>query len=159
MADKFWDRHLDTDRVEFARYLAPLVTAARDRKFSKAEASIYLLTLQDVPRDILALGVSKLLEQGITWMPKPGDIKHVCCDIVDERRAEAHRHAQALLHCDACQADHCPDCHGSHWQDAEGPNAVIECPCKARVLELMRVAGQALPRPALPASSESEVTA
>lgn len=150
MADKHWDRFNEDDRALFAKFLAPLVIASRDRHFTKAEASTYMLTLQDVPRDILALGVSRLIEQGITWMPKPGDIKAACCDVVDERRATAARLAQALK-------DDCPDCQGTGWANVEGPNAVVKCSCVKRALQLVREAGEAIARPALPAASDSEV--
>lgn len=151
MADKYWDRFSEADRETFAKFLAPLVIASRTKNFTKAEASVYMLSVQDVPREILALGVTQLIEQGVTWMPKPGDIKAACCDIVDERRAAAGRQAKAL------QED-CPDCRGTGWADAEGPNAVVKCLCVKRALELVKAAGEALPRPALPpASTDSEV--
>ena len=157
MADKpvFWNRHNDEDRVAFARFLNPLVIAAypskvqRDKNFGRAEASVYMLTLQDVPRDILALGVSKLLEDGVTWMPKPGDIKHACADIVDEMRTVAARVAKSL------QED-CADCHGSGWANAEGPNAVVKCRCVTCGLELLAQAGNPIARPTLPPASEPE---
>lgn len=149
MAEKFWNRHDANDRIHFARYLDPLVLASRTKNFTPAEASVYLLTLADVPREILALGVTRLLEHGVTWMPKPGDIKAACCAVVDERRAAAARQAKALQ-------DDCPDCYGSGWANAEGPNAVVRCTCAKRALELVQAAGEALPRPALPPSSEVE---
>jgi hypothetical protein len=139
-----WDRHNDKDRLEFARFLHPLVIASRVKNFTAAEASVYMLTMQDVPRDLLALGVTRLIEQGITWMPKPGDVKMACCDVADERRRAASRQAKAL------QED-CPDCRGTGWMDAEGPNAVDRCNCIKRSLELVAAAGEALERPALPA--------
>lgn len=147
MAEKFWDRHNEDDRIQFAKFLDPLVVASRTKNFTRAEASVYLLTLQDVPRDILALGVTRLLEQGVTWMPKPGDIKSACADVADERRKRAAEFAKTLL-------EDCPDCHGSGWADAEGPNAVIRCRCLTRSLELMAEAGQVITRPALPPASE-----
>lgn len=147
MADAFWDRFNESDRLEFAKFLQPLVIASRTKTFTKAEASVYLLTLRDVPREILALGVTRLIEQGVTWMPKPGDIKRACCDVVDERRALAARQAQALK-------QDCPDCHGSGFRDVEGPNQVLPCSCHRRALELVNAAGQALPRPALPESTD-----
>ncbi len=147
MADKFWNRHDVDDRIQFARFLDPLVIASRTKNFTPAEASVYMLTMSDVPREILALGVTRLLEQGVTWMPKPGDIKAACCAVVDERRAAAARQAKALT-------EDCPDCHGTGWADAEGPSAVIRCNCRKRALELVQAAGDALPRPALPPPSE-----
>lgn len=148
----YWDRHVDDDRVQFARYLHPLVVASRTKHFTKAEASVYMLSLQDVPRDVLALGVTRLIERGITWMPKPGDIKAACCDVVDERRHAAARLARALQ-------DDCPECRGTGWADIEGPNAVERCTCTKRALELVDAAGRALPRPALPPSTDPEASA
>ena len=150
MAEKFWDRHNAADRVQFAKFLDPLVIASRTKNFTPAEASVYLLTLQDVPREILAHGVTRLLQAGVTWMPKPGDIKQACCEVVDDRRKQAAAHAKALT-------DGCPDCHGSGWRDAEGPNAVEKCTCVTRALKLVQAAGAPLARPASPPSTDSEV--
>lgn len=147
MAEKYWDRFNEDDRALFAKFLAPLVVASRDRQFTKAEATTYMLTLADVPRDILALGVTQLVEQGVTWMPKPGDIKSACADIVDERRAAAARQAKALL-------EDCPDCHGSGWADVEGPNAVKPCTCKARARQLMADLIAPIARPQIAERSE-----
>ncbi len=130
MAD-FWDRHNENDRAQFARFLSPLVIASRTKNFTGAEAAVYLLTLKDVPRDILALGVTQLIEAGVTWMPKPGDVKAACAKVIEARRAVAARQAKALQ-------DDCPDCHGSGWANAEGPNAVVACLCKKRALELLK---------------------
>jgi hypothetical protein len=149
MAEKFWNRHDVEDRLQFARFLDPLVLASRTKNFTAAEASVYMLTLADVPREVLARGVTRLLEAGVTWMPKPGDIKHACCDVVDELRATAARQAKALQ-------DDCPDCQGSGWANAEGPNAVIRCQCITRALALMDAAGQALSRPQIAERSEVE---
>jgi hypothetical protein len=148
VAEKFWDRQKQADRAEFARFMAPLVTASRTREFTTAEAIVYMMTLGDVPRDVLALGVTQLLEQGVTWMPKPGDIKNACASIVDERRATAARQAMALT-------ENCPDCRGTGWADAEGPNAVVRCNCAKRAVELVQAAGAALPRLLPPSGDEA----
>jgi hypothetical protein len=148
VGEKFWDRHDVNDRVQFAKFLEPLVIASRTKNFTTAEASVYLLTLQDVPREVLALGVTNLIEAGITWMPKPGDIKQACCAVVDERRALAARSAKALQ-------DDCPDCRGSGWRDAEGPNAVEKCSCVKRALELLQSVGEPLKRLSLPSHEGS----
>ena len=140
----FWDRHSEADRVQFAMFLQPLVIASREKSFTKAEASVYLLTLQDVPRDILALGVTKLLQDGVTWMPKPGDIKSACRAVIEAKRLEAGRQAAALL-------EDCPDCHGSGWREADG--GVVRCTCHKRARALM----DGMPEPlALPPSNDPE---
>lgn len=154
MAEQFWNRHDDADRLQFGLLMAPLVTASRTKAFTKAEASVYMLTMQDVPKDVVAHGVSRLIEQGITWMPKPGDIKAVCCDIVDERRREAAKRAAALK-------DECAQCGGSQWVSSlsEGVETVKRCWCFTRGLELIAEAGEPLKRPALPASTEPQEVA
>ncbi len=143
-----WNRHDDADRAEFARYLQPLVTASRTQNFTRAEASVYLITLRDVPKDVLALGVTRLIEQGITWMPKPGDIKAVCVSVVKERRSVASKKAAEL------KAD-CIRCDGSGWEriEQDGVEHVKRCWCVTRGLELVAEAGEPL---ALPAHTESE---
>jgi hypothetical protein len=147
---KHWNRHDSDERVAFAQLLRPLVIASRVKDFTAAEASVYMLTMEDVPREVVIDAVTRLLREGVTWMPKPGDLKHACCAVVDARRLSAARQAKAL------QED-CPDCRGSGWADAEGPNAVVRCNCIKRALELVAEAGEALARPALPPSSEEVV--
>jgi uncharacterized Zn-binding protein involved in type VI secretion len=149
VADKrvFWNRHDEGDRVAFVQYLAPLVTASRTKTFTKAEASVYLLTLQDVPRDALALAVTRLIENGITWMPRPGDIKTVCCAVVDERRALVNVTAQKI------QGD-CLQCvHSKGWMEVtvNGIAAMDHCDCWRRAKALLDGADEPLARPALPA--------
>ncbi len=150
---RYWDRHSDADRTQFARFLDPLVIAAwpspemRRKHFSKVEAQVYMITLLDVPREILALGVTKLLEDGVTWMPKPGDIKAACADVVDSRRKVLAEQAQRML-------TDCGDCQGTGWRNAEGPNAVESCSCKKRAAQLMATADHPIQRPALPESTE-----
>lgn len=156
MPEKYFDRTKEADRHAFGVLLAPLIVASRTKDFAdpakaKTQLHVWMLSLGDVPPAILTEAVERLIAEGITWMPRPGDVKVVCCNIVDERRAAAARQAKAL------QED-CPDCHGTGWADVEGPSAVVRCNCLKRALELIRAAGEAIPRPALPPSSdESEV--
>ena len=151
MAEKFWNRHDAEDRLQFAKFLDPLVLASRTKNFTPSEASVYLLTLADVPREILGLGVMRLLEQGVTWMPKPGDIKAACADVVDERRKLAIAQADAL-------SKDCATCQGTKFEevkDDQGFARLKPCWCRKRGLELIAEAGNPIQRPALPpASSE-----
>lgn len=149
MAEKFWDRFNEADRVEFARYLSPLVIASRDKKFSKAEASVYLLTLQDVPRDVLALAVTKLVQDGVTWMPKPGAIKSACCDVVEERRRALT--AEAAVIREQCELRKQGACDGIH---RDTHNGVVRCECHKQAVQLIASAGEPLTRPALPPASD-----
>jgi hypothetical protein len=140
-----WDRRNPTHRALFARYLAPLVTASRCQDFESAEAAVYMLTLRGVPAEVLGRGVTRLLDAGVTWMPKPGDILAACHAVQAERRAAAAQTVRLLV-------EECPDCHGSGWADAEGPNAVIRCRCYQRALEALADAGPAVAVRALPAA-------
>lgn len=148
MAEKtlHWNRHDEQDRVEFARFLAPLVAASRTKTFTKSEASAYLLTLMDVPRDVLAQAVTRLLQAGVTWMPRAGDIKAACCDVVDDRRRLAMK--QAALLRDGC------DCTPEGWRYRDD-GKVERCLCWVRAQALIAEAGAPLARPALPAAEES----
>jgi len=151
MADKCWDRQDRAHRAEFSRFMAPLVAASRTKNFTEAEALAYLLSLADVPRDVLGEAVTRMLESGVTWMPRAGDIRSACCDVIDQRRQVAARQAKAL-------AEDCQECEGTQWKRLEGVDGferVTRCRCFTRGLELVTQAGAALKRPALPESTET----
>jgi hypothetical protein len=151
---KYWDRHNEDDRVLFAKFLEPLVIAAwpskvqRDKNFGRSEALTYMLSLQDVPRDVLALAVTKVIQAGVTWMPRPGDIKHACFEISNQRRAAAVKEATTLR-------AKCPHCNGTGLREVDGQNAVTPCTCTAEARKLIEAAGQVVKRPVLlPVSQE-----
>lgn len=161
MADKplFWDRHNAQDRAAFVRFIEPLAVAAwpspemRQKHFNAASALVYMLTLQDVPRDVLALGVTQLLQDGVTWMPRPGDVKQACCDVVDQRRAFAVREAQQVQ--DRCLI--CVDSKGWMTVHVNGAEKVDRCDCWKRAKAILDGADQPLTRPALPPAQNPEV--
>ena len=47
------------------------------KEAAKAQTSLRL-SLADVPRPILEEAIDWLVTRGITWMPKPGDVKAEC---------------------------------------------------------------------------------
>lgn len=91
MADTtvFWNSDSEEDRKRFALLLAPLVGASRTKTFTRHEGTAYLLSMQDVSPAILEEAVVVLVRRGITWMPKPGDLKAECVRILNEKRAAA----------------------------------------------------------------------
>lgn len=138
MADQiFWNRDSEQDRMTFARALAPLVAASRTKTFTRGEATAYMLSLQDVPPGILEGAIVALLASGVTWMPKPGELKAECAKVMAAKRKVA-----AALHLESCD-------HDSHFIEINGRNQ--RCPCWERAQQAMLDVGQAI---ALPASRE-----
>jgi len=138
MADQvFWNRDNEADRKRFALILAPLVGASRTKSFTRHEGTAYILSMQDVPPAILEEAVASLVRQGVTWMPKPGDLKKECASVM-----AAKRKAAAALHLESCE-------HSSHFIDVDG--RMERCPCWKRAQQAMVEVGQAI---ALPPSRE-----
>lgn len=150
MAEQFWNRTVVADRKAFAALLAPLIAASRCKEFddpasARTQLHVWMISMADVPRPIVSDAVDRLLSQGVTWMPRPGDVKAVCCDIVDEHRRIATRDANAL-------AADCVQCAGTQWvshTDEAGVERMKRCWCFTRGMELIAEAGQPLKRPSL----------
>lgn len=88
-APTFWNRDNEEDRTKFAQLLAPLVGASRTKSFTRHEGTAYLLSMMDVPPAILEEAVVAMVRRGVTWMPKPGDLKAECVKVLDAKRAAA----------------------------------------------------------------------
>lgn len=141
MADQiFWNRENESDRKKFALILAPLVGASRTKSFTRHEGTAYILSMQDVPPAILEDAVASLVRQGVTWMPKPGELKAECAKVMAKKRKAA-----AALHLTDCD-------HASHFIEIDGRNK--RCPCWERAQQAMAAVGQAI---ALPASREDQM--
>lgn len=135
MADPqlFWNRDSEEDRKKFALILAPLVGASRTKSFTRHEGTAYIISMQDVPPAILEAAVASLVNAGVTWMPKPGDLKAECAKVM-----AAKRKAAAAVHLDDCE-------HSSHFID--GPKGLERCPCWKRAQQAMASVGQAIALP------------
>ena len=133
----FWNRDSEEDRKKFALVLAPLVGASRTKSFTRHEGTAYIMSMQDVPPAILEAAVASLVNAGVTWMPKPGDLKAECAKVMATKRKAA-----AALHLGNCE-------HSSHFID--GRNGLERCPCWKRAQRAMAEVGQAI---ALPPSRE-----
>ena len=134
MADQiFWNRDREPDRIAFARAIAPLVAASRTKTFTRPEATAYMLSMQDVPPAILEEAVAALLQRGVDWMPKPGDLKKECAVVMATKRKAA-----AARHLEDCE-------HSSHFIEINGKNE--RCPCWKRAQQAMADVGQAITLP------------
>lgn len=136
----FWRRDNEEDRQRFATLLLPLVGASRTKSFTRSEGTAYILSMQDVPPAILEAAVVRLVKAGVTWMPKPGELKAECAKVMSERRAAA-----AQLHLSECT-------HSSHWIEVDG--AMQRCPCWTRAQQAMLEVGQALALPPAPSDGD-----
>lgn len=128
------------------RGLAEMVTAFRT-EVDAPQARLYRRLLAGVPADVVTESADRLMVQpGRRFLPTPAEWMTACADVVDERRTVAARQAKALQ--ESC------DC-SEGWRDTD--HGVVRCACHQRALELVRAAGDALARPALPPSSEPEL--
>lgn len=138
----FWDPRSDVDHAAMRDLLAPLIVASRDRSFieragAKAQTYTWRISLADVPRPILEEAITRLVQRGVTWMPKPGDVKQECAKVMAEKRK-------------AAAAVHLADCdHSSHFIEIDG--WMRRCACWKRAQQAMAQVGQAI---ALPPSRE-----
>lgn len=131
----------------FAAYLKPFQRASGSRLFDDPTVTTetvqaWILTLGDVPADVLEEARARVLAEGITWMPRPGDVKRHCVAIVGERIRAIAIEAKALT-------EQCERCHGSGWTEVEieGYARVTRCGCHAAVMQIMAGAPKALPMP------------
>lgn len=136
----FWRRDHKQDRTRFALLMAPLIGASRTKSFTRHEGTAYILSMQDVPPAILEAAVEALVQAGVTWMPKPGELKKKCADVM-----AAKRKAAAAIHLDDCD-------HSSHFIEVNGRQR--RCPCWDRAMQAMDAVGQAI---ALPPSREDQM--
>ena len=142
--DSFWTRSV-SDRAAMAALLQPLVAATRPREFVGAEnASAQVLAfvqgLEDCPHDIVAAAIGRLVTRGLTWMPKPGEVKAECAKVVAERRAEAWR---------TSLAEDCADCGGQRWRPVfvNGVERLQRCDCWTAAQKATNRIGQAITLP------------
>jgi hypothetical protein len=116
----FWDVRSDDDHALMARFLAPLIVASQNRNFidkqaAKAQTYAWRLTLADVPKPIVEQAIANLVARGVTWMPKPGDVKKECAEVVNQKRKLVRQHFL-----ESCT-------HSSQW--IEGERGLERCPC------------------------------
>lgn len=158
MAETLWDarnaQHLGFFRREV---LAPLIVATRPMELRTADAiddaaRAWILSLKDVPAEVLTEGVGALLLDGPTWMPRPGDLRRVCAAAITARRREISARANAVT-------ESCGRCQGSTWApmiDAAGVARVTRCDCH----KVARALYDGLPEPlALPPAKDDEAVA
>jgi len=130
MTAPFWDHRSDDDHKAMAKLLAPLVVASQNRNFidpqaAKAQTYTWRISLADVPRLILEEAITRIVTRGITWMPKPGEVKDECAKVLAEKRKAA-----MVLHLDGCE-------HSSHFEEFTDRNGVTRtrrCGCWQRAI-------------------------
>jgi hypothetical protein len=150
MADALWSARTKAHVQHFAAYLKPFQRAAGSRLFDDTDVALetvqaWILTLRDVPADVLEEARSRVLAEGITWMPKPGDVKRHCVAIVNERRRDFLQRAAAAMAA-------CERCHGSTWTEVEleGHAHVTRCGCHDEAMAIEAKAPKALAAPKAP---------
>ena len=157
MADQIihWDRLNEAHRAAFARMLAPLIAASRSKDYeTKEKATVqlhtWMLSMRDVSPVIIEEAIANLITAGVTWMPKPGELKAECAKVMTRKRLEAYEDSLPAL---------CPTCHrekdykGARWKEVSinGVDRLVQCDCRTVALEAADRVGQAI---ALPPSRE-----
>jgi hypothetical protein len=143
--------HRDLEHVRhFSTLLKPIVRAAGtagtrifdDAKLSAEVVQAWILSLHDVPADVLEEGRDRLMAEGITWMPQPGHLKRHCVAVVNERRKVFELQAADVR-------AKCERCHGSGIVTVElnGLDHARKCGCLADALALLEQRPAALPMP------------
>lgn len=145
MADQIWDRMNPEHRARFGVLLAPLIAASRTKDYETPEKATvqlhtWMISMCEVPESILSEAIANLVNRGVTWMPKPGDLKAECAKVMALKRKAA-----AALHLDTCE-------HSSRFIDVSG--RMERCPCWKRAQQAMADVGQAI---ALPPSREDQM--
>jgi len=152
MAAPFWDPRSDADHLEMASLLAPLIVASRDRNFidkgaAKAQTYAWRLSMADVPRPILEEAIANMVRRGVTWMPRPGDVKAECAKVM-----AAKRQAAIALHLDSCE-------HPRQFEEFTDRNGVVrnrKCSCWKRAQHAADLIGQAILPPSREETRELE---
>lgn len=156
----FWDARSDSDHLEMATLLAPLILASQNRNFmdkqaAKAQTYTWRLSLADVPKPIVAEAIAGLVAKGVTWMPKPGEVKAECAKVQERKRQQAYL---------AAIPEECPTCgrekafEGARWKEVtiNGVARLAPCDCRQLALQAAERAGQAIALPPAPGDSEGE---
>ncbi len=129
-------------RARFAVLLAPLIAASRTKDYETTEKATvqlhtWMISMSDVPESILSEAIAKMVNVGVMFMPRPGELKAACAKVMAVKRKAA-----AAIHLEGCE-------HSSHF--IEGKNGMQRCPCWKRAQQAMADVGQAI---ALPPSRE-----
>lgn len=152
-----WNARNGEHQAYFAALLKPAVRASATTLFDddtvgREVVQAWIMQLHDVPRDILEEGFARVFGLGITWMPKPGEVRAACAAVVDDRRRAVAAQARALMEqCDICSP------HNRGWVEVGGPGGhthVQRCDCYKAAMAL----GDSQPaRLALPPAREEAV--
>lgn len=134
-----WDRMKADHRERFAVLLAPLIAASRTKDYETIEKATvqlhtWMISMREVPESILSEAIANLVNAGITWMPKPGDLKAECAKVMASKRKAA-----SALHLNNCE-------HSSHFIEGIG-GRMERCPCWKRAQQAMLDVGQAIALP------------
>lgn len=153
-----WSARNREHQAYFARLLKPAVRASAttlfdDDQVGQEVVQAWIMQLHDVPQDLLEEGFAVVFGQGITWMPKPGEVRKACADIIAARRRQLAERARALMEaCEVCT----PDQRGfREVVDAAGVTRLARCVCHTAALALQAEGPAAL---ALPPGRDDQAT-
>lgn len=155
MADPIWDHRSEEHRHVFLALLAPLILASRTRDFHDSarandQAIAWILALPEIPYPVLEAGRDRLLRRVLPFMPRPGDLRQACAEVVDEQRARIGQEvAAAKAQCELRRDGRCV----SDFVEIDGK--MQRCDCHVRGLQRLQQVAAPVERLALPAA-ESE---
>jgi hypothetical protein len=145
-----WSARDAQHQAYFAALLKPAVRASAttlfdDETVGREVVQAWIMQLHDVPRDVLEAGFARVFGQGITWMPKPGEVRAACAAVIDDRRRAVAAQARQLMEaCEVCTVDH------RGWREVTAPDGIArmqrcECHKAAMLLTEAQPARLALP--------------
>jgi hypothetical protein len=142
----YWDRMNPEHRERFGIMLAPLIAASRTKDYeTKEKATVqlhtWMISMREVPPEIIEEAIATIVNRGVIWMPKPGDLKAECAKVMAKKRKAA-----AAMHLENCD-------HSSHFIEING--RMERCPCWKRAQHAMASVGQAIALP--PAREDTEI--
>lgn len=152
VANSFWNHQNEDDRKRFVLLMAPLVAASRTKSFTRYEAIAYMTSMQDTPEAILQEAVQNLLAAGVTWMPRPGDLKTECAKVMATKRQLAYQKSLPGV-CPICGRE--KDFTGARFKEVSinGVTRMVKCDCVRAALEAANNVGLAI---ALPPANPSD---
>jgi len=149
-APSIWSPRNAQHVAYFSALLKPAVRASATTLFDDAQVGLevvqaWVMQLHDVPQDVLEEGFAAVFSAGITWMPKPGEVRKACAEVITARRRVLADRARALQEeCEECA----PDMRG--WREVVGDDGVVRmarCMCHKAALALTETAPAALALP------------
>lgn len=157
-----WDRQ-NPEHIAFflTNVLAPLIAVWRPKHLASERdaleaAGVWLVSLRDIPRDVLVEAVELALVAAPQFMPRPREVRQAAAGVIADRRARLNDQASRILAA-------CTECDQTGFRtiytDAYPFGACTPCDCRKRANQLHAARPAPLMLGAAPAAAGDEVDA